>query len=53
MPERLVSRLYRPDPERCCEGCVFGGEHAPWCQAERCQAEHRQEPADDRGSGNA
>jgi len=34
MAERLVSRLYRPDPDRCCEGCVFGGEHAPWCGAE-------------------
>jgi hypothetical protein len=48
MVERLVSRLYRPDPERCCEGCVFGGEHADWCPVENSP-----EPADERGSGNA
>ena len=29
----LVSRPYNPDPEYCCEACVFGrGEHAEWCE---------------------
>jgi hypothetical protein len=29
----LVSRLYKPDPQKCCEGCVFGrGKHAEWCE---------------------
>ena len=28
----LVSRVYSPDPEKCCEACVFGrGPHAAFC----------------------
>jgi len=28
----FTSRVYRPDPEQCCEACVFGrGVHAEWC----------------------
>jgi hypothetical protein len=28
----LNSRPFHPDPEKCCEACVFGtGLHAPWC----------------------
>lgn len=31
MPE-IVSRVYRPDPQMCCEACCFGrGEHSQWC----------------------
>lgn len=32
--------VYRPDPEYCCEACVFGrGEHAIWCRAQcACRA---------------
>ena len=27
----LTSRPYNPDPERCCEACIFGrGAHAAW-----------------------
>jgi hypothetical protein len=26
------SNPYHPNPEQCCEACVFGaGEHAEWC----------------------
>lgn len=26
------SNPYRPDPEKCCEACVFGrGQHSDWC----------------------
>ena len=33
MSADIVSRLYKPDAERCCEVCVFGrGEHADWCE---------------------
>jgi hypothetical protein len=29
----ITSRPYQPDPETCCEACVFGrGEHAEWCR---------------------
>lgn len=29
----IHSNPYRPDPEQCCERCVFGtGEHADWCE---------------------
>ena len=29
----LTSRRYQPDPEKCCEACVFGsGEHAAYCE---------------------
>jgi hypothetical protein len=29
----LVSRPYNPDPDHCCERCVFGtGQHAEWCE---------------------
>ena len=28
----LMSRPYQPNPDYCCEACVFGrGEHAEWC----------------------
>lgn len=28
----IHSRPYCPDPEKCCEGCCFGGDnHEPWC----------------------
>lgn len=27
----LQSRPFKPDPSKCCEGCVFGGTHAEWC----------------------
>jgi hypothetical protein len=28
------SNPYHPDPEKCCEACVFGsGQHAVWCPA--------------------
>jgi hypothetical protein len=28
----IVSRRYQPNPDKCCEACVFGrGEHAAWC----------------------
>jgi hypothetical protein len=31
--EDIQSRPYKPDPEKCCEACVFGtGLHAPWCE---------------------
>jgi hypothetical protein len=34
----LVSRPYAPDPERCCQACVFGrGEHAEWCAARKME----------------
>lgn len=27
------SNPYKPNPEMCCEACIFGsGEHAPWCE---------------------
>lgn len=30
----LVSQPYHPDPDHCCEACVFGrGPHADWCHA--------------------
>jgi len=26
------SNPYHPDPEKCCEACIFGrGKHADWC----------------------
>lgn len=29
----LQSRVYRPDPEKCCERCAFDrGVHAKWCE---------------------
>jgi hypothetical protein len=29
----LTSRRYEPNPEHCCEACVFGrGAHADWCE---------------------
>ncbi len=32
MSADLMSRVYQPDPTRCCEACVFGrGDHARWC----------------------
>jgi hypothetical protein len=32
MSSEIVSRVYQPDPAKCCERCVFGtGEHAKWC----------------------
>jgi hypothetical protein len=28
----LNSRPFRPDPQQCCDRCVFGGgQHADWC----------------------
>jgi hypothetical protein len=31
------SNPYHPDPEKCCEACVFGsGEHARWCALYQC-----------------
>lgn len=28
----ITSKPYQPDPEQCCEACVFGtGEHAWFC----------------------
>ncbi len=28
------SNPYHPNPEKCCEACIFGsGEHAPFCPA--------------------
>ena len=28
----IRSRVYRPNPEQCCEKCVFNsGRHAAWC----------------------
>lgn len=29
----IVSRVYQPNPQQCCEACVFGtgDQHAPWC----------------------
>jgi hypothetical protein len=39
MTSDLVSRVYRPDPAKCCEACAFGrGNHAPWCPEGRVQA---------------
>jgi hypothetical protein len=33
MPD-IQSRPYKPNPDVCCERCVFTtGEHAPWCQS--------------------
>jgi hypothetical protein len=30
--EKLTSRVYAPNPEKCCERCVFGrGVHAEFC----------------------
>ncbi len=35
MSDTLTSRVYNPDPAKCCSACVFGrGEHETWC-AER------------------
>jgi len=34
MPDKDGNRSnpYHPDPDQCCEACVFGrGEHAAWC----------------------
>jgi hypothetical protein len=31
----ITSRPYKPDPAKCCSGCVFGGVHEPWCTAEQ------------------
>lgn len=32
MSADFSSRVYKPDPQKCCERCVFGtGEHAEWC----------------------
>ena len=40
MSEQIVSRVYQPNAEKCCEACVFcaaehGGryEHAEWCDS--------------------
>ena len=37
----VQSRVYRPDPAKCCEACAFGdGRHAYWCpekKAMECQ----------------
>lgn len=34
----LQSRPFRPNPEQCCEACVFGsGVHEPWCPQETCR----------------
>jgi hypothetical protein len=34
MTSDLVSRVYQPDPEKCCERCAFGrGPHAGFCPA--------------------
>lgn len=28
------SNPYKPNPQQCCEACVFGtGKHAEWCQS--------------------
>lgn len=28
----LQSRVFEPNPEKCCEACIFGAaEHADWC----------------------
>ena len=47
--EPLVSRVYRPDPGKCCETCAFGrGKHAHWCpegRGEECEADGRKAPA--------
>ncbi len=27
------SNPYKPNPEKCCEACIFGsGEHVDWCE---------------------
>lgn len=32
MPD-LISRVYKPDPSKCCEACCFGArKHADWCR---------------------
>jgi len=32
MSSEIVSRVYQPSADKCCERCVFGtGEHAAWC----------------------
>ncbi len=34
MSEQIVSRVYKPNPDKCCEACIFGrGEHVEWCAA--------------------
>ncbi|MEN6537694.1 MAG: hypothetical protein ABFD89_28840 [Bryobacteraceae bacterium] len=36
----IVSRRYRPNPDKCCEACCFGqGEHADWCKFAALDAE--------------
>ena len=31
------SNPYKPNPQQCCEACVFGrGEHAEWCSQYVC-----------------
>lgn len=42
MSQPIQSRDYRPNPEFCCEACVFGrGPHAEWCEKQKHAAETR------------
>jgi hypothetical protein len=31
LKDKFTVDMGRMNPEMCCEGCVFGGEHAWWC----------------------
>lgn len=53
MSEQIVSRVYQPNPEKCCEACVFGtGAHAEWCSSLDMEA-RRKSLADECGEGIA
>jgi hypothetical protein len=42
----IVSRPFHPDPEYCCEACVFGrGEHSDWCWRKSLAAQEHERVA--------
>jgi hypothetical protein len=44
MTAELISRPYEPNPEHCCEACVFGrGDHAEWCETGRDEVRRPEE----------
>ena len=43
----IRSGVYRPNPDKCCEKCVFNhGEHAVWCKLNRAEPHTILDPDD-------
>jgi hypothetical protein len=46
--EIIASRAYNPNPQQCCEACVFGnGAHAEFCEKQKIEVESAWEIAAD------